>query len=181
MAKLPPTLCRLLMALTRRLLRFGVFVLCWVLCATLYYQFAKPDFIPAAHIKHFGICADKISDSPSDYPVHPLEQIRQNPNAYRLCDTPRQWQSDNVHANYLRMELSQNSDGNWHLKQWTDSMGDPFETIYLLDGNAITPLFYRTGTQMTQAMSIFFGLFLGLGLSKLFWWFWYNFYKKSDE
>ncbi|MDO4699805.1 MAG: hypothetical protein Q4A69_03850 [Moraxella sp.] len=168
MAKSSPVLRRLLMALARRLLRFGVFVLFWTICATLYYQFAKPDFRPATHISYFGICADKIGDSSDDFPVHPLEQIQQNPNAYRLCDTPRQWQSDNVHANHLRMELSQRSDGNWYLKQWTDSMSDPFETIYHLDGNTITPLFYRSGTQLTRTIGIFFGLFLGLGLSRLF-------------
>lgn len=171
---------RLLMALVRRLLRFGVFVLCWAGCTTLYYQFAKPDFAPAK-AEFFYVCAHKVGDSVDDYPVHPLEQIKQNPNAYRLCDTPRQWQSDNVYANYVHMELSQRSDGTWYLKQWTDSMSDPFESIYRLDNDTITPLFYRTGTQLTRAMGIFFGLFLGLGLSRLFWWFWYRFYKKYDE
>lgn len=180
MTKSSPPLRRLLMALARRLLRFGVFVLCWAGCATLYYQFAKPDFAPAK-AEFFYVCAHKIGDSADDYPVHALTQIQQNPNAYRLCNAPTQWQSGDVYTNYIQMTLDQTSDGNWHLKQWSDSMGDPLDMIYRIENNTITPLFYRNGTQLTRAIGIFFGFFLGLGLSRLFWWFWYQFYKKSDE
>lgn len=162
----------------QHLLRFGVFVVCWVLCATLYYQFAKPDFTPAK-TEFFYVCAHKIGDSADDYPVHALTQIQQNPSIYRLCNTPTQWQSSNINTNHIRMTLEQTSDGNWYLKRWTDSLGDPSEMIYHIDDSTITPLLYRNGTQLTMAMGIFLGLFLGLGLSRIFWWFWHRFYKKD--
>ena len=121
---------------------------CWALCGVVMYYAAIPDWRPPD--KFFRVCVLE-----EDYPrfIHFADKAQWQGKT--LCPAPYNFQNE---EGFYRVTI-QREDENLYAALWNDGPADPFEYVYRVDDDRITPLKQRMGLLMARAMTIIFAAF----------------------
>ena len=121
---------------------------CWALCGVVMYYATIPDWRPPD--KFFRVCVLE-----EDYPRFIRFADKAQWQGKTLCPAPYNFQNE---EGFYRVTI-QREDENLYAALWNDSPADPFEYVYRVDDDRITPLKQRMGLLMARAMTIIFAAF----------------------
>lgn len=121
---------------------------CWALCGVVMYYAAIPDWRPPD--KFFRVCVLE-----EDYPRFIRFADKAQWQGKTLCPAPYNFQNE---EGFYRVTI-QREDENLYAALWNDSPADPFEYVYRVNDDRITPLKQRGGLLMARVISIIFAAF----------------------
>lgn len=121
---------------------------CWALCGVVMYYAAIPDWRPPD--KFFRVCVLE-----EDYPRFIRFADKTQWQGKTLCPAPYNFQNE---EGFYRVTI-QREDENLYAALWNDGPADPFEYVYRVNDDRITPLKQRMGLLMARAMTIIFAAF----------------------
>ena len=121
---------------------------CWALCGVVMYYAAIPDWRPPD--KFFRVCVLE-----EDYPRFIRFADKAQWQGKTLCPAPYNFQNE---EGFYRVTI-QREDENLYAALWNDGPADPFEYVYRVDNDRITPLKQRGGLLMARVISIIFAAF----------------------
>ena len=121
---------------------------CWALCGVVMYYAAIPDWRPPD--KFFRVCVLE-----EDYPRFIRFADKAQWQGKTLCLAPYNFQNE---EGFYRVTI-QREDENLYAALWNDGPADPFEYVYRVNDDRITPLKQRGGLLMARAISIIFAAF----------------------
>ena len=121
---------------------------CWALCGVVMYYAAIPDWRPPD--KFFRVCV-----LAEDYPRFIRFADKAQWQGKTLCPAPYNFQNE---EGFYRVTI-QREDENLYAALWNDGPADPFEYVYRVNDDRITPLKQRGGLLMARVISIIFAAF----------------------
>ena len=121
---------------------------CWALCGVVMYYAAIPDWRPPD--KFFRVCVLE-----EDYPRFIRFADKAQWQGKTLCPAPYNFQNE---EGFYRVTI-QREDENLYAALWNDGPADPFEYVYRVNDDRITPLKQRGGLLMARVISIIFAAF----------------------
>ncbi|WP_048712491.1 hypothetical protein [Cardiobacterium hominis] len=121
---------------------------CWALCGVVMYYAAIPDWRPPD--KFFRVCVLE-----EDYPRFIRFADKAQWQGKTLCPAPYNFQNE---EGFYRVTI-QREDENLYAALWNDGPADPFEYVYRVNDDRITPLKQRMGLLMARATTIIFAAF----------------------
>ena len=121
---------------------------CWALCGVVMYYAAIPDWRPPD--KFFRVCVLE-----EDYPRFIRFTDKAQWQGKTLCPAPYNFQNE---EGFYRVTI-QREDENLYAALWNDGPADPFEYVYRVNDDRITPLKQRMGLLMARATTIIFAAF----------------------
>lgn len=121
---------------------------CWALCGVVMYYAAIPDWRPPD--KFFRVCVLE-----EDYPHFIRFADKAQWQGKTLCPAPYNFQNE---EGFYRVTI-QREDENLYAALWNDGPADPFEYVYRVNDDRITPLKQRGGLLMARVISIIFAAF----------------------
>ena len=121
---------------------------CWALCGVVMYYAAIPDWRPPD--KFFRVCVLE-----EDYPRFIRFADKAQWQGKTLCPAPYNFQNE---EGFYRVTI-QPEDENLYAALWNDGPADPFEYVYRVNDDRITPLKQRGGLLMARVISIIFAAF----------------------
>ena len=121
---------------------------CWALCGVVMYYAAIPDWRPPD--KFFRVCVLE-----EDYPRFIRFADKAQWQGKTLCPAPYNFQNE---EGFYRVTI-QREDENLYAALWNDGPADPFEYVYRVNDDSITPLKQRGGLLMARVISIIFAAF----------------------
>ena len=121
---------------------------CWALCGVVMYYAAIPNWRPPD--KFFRVCVLE-----EDYPRFIRFADKAQWQGKTLCPAPYNFQNE---EGFYRVTI-QREDENLYAALWNDGPADPFEYVYRVNDDRITPLKQRGGLLMARVISIIFAAF----------------------
>ena len=121
---------------------------CWALCGVVMYYAAIPNWRPPD--KFFRVCVLE-----EDYPRFIRCAYKAQWQGKTLCPAPYNFQNE---EGFYRVTI-QREDENLYAALWNDGPADPFEYVYRVNDDRITPLKQRGGLLMARVISIIFAAF----------------------
>ena len=121
---------------------------CWALCGVVMYYATIPDWRPPD--KFFRVCVLE-----EDYPRFIRFADKAQWQGKTLCPAPYNFQNE---EGFYRVTI-QREDENLYAALWNDGPADPFEYVYRVNDDRITPLKQRMGLLMARATTIIFAAF----------------------
>lgn len=121
---------------------------CWALCGVVMYYAAIPDWRPPD--KFFRVCVLE-----ENYPRFIRFADKAQWQGKTLCPAPYNFQNE---EGFYRVTI-QREDENLYAALWNDGPADPFEYVYRVNDDRITPLKQRGGLLMARVISIIFAAF----------------------
>ena len=121
---------------------------CWALCGVVMYYAAIPEWRPPD--KFFRVCVLE-----EDYPRFIRFADKAQWQGKTLCPAPYNFQNE---EGFYRVTI-QREDENLYAALWNDGPADPFEYVYRVNDDRITPLKQRMGLLMARATTIIFAAF----------------------
>ena len=121
---------------------------CWALCGVVMYYAAIPNW--RSPDKFFSVCV-----LAEDYPRFIRFADKAQWQGKTLCPAPYNFQNE---EGFYRVTI-QREDENLYAALWNDGPADPFEYVYRVNDDRITPLKQRMGLLMARATTIIFAAF----------------------
>lgn len=129
----------------------------WLLCSiVIYHLFLSPPRLPPGAV--FSVCvldgaqaAVKRADARGGLP---------------LCREALVYESDN---GLYRIHFSRRGD-EYYLRTFADSISDPWEFAYRLEGEKIVPLWWRYGTSLRKMMAVLYAAVAAVVLFRVLLW-----------